>query len=185
MTEKEKYNIRQELESLAPTLSKIKVPVRNDLPEGYFEEVEELIMRQINICTHPQEEWDVPEDYFTNLDSCIDRIIQKEFSGNIPSKGKVHHSNFVRYLVAASLTLLLVFTGYQLIHWSDSTEQSYTAFEHIEDSEYIQYLEQNSEDIELNTLIESNLIEESDLMVVDVVLLNEEPSFIFNSTLDF
>lgn len=48
MTKHDNSDIREELESLAPNLARLPKTNRKSVPEGYFEDVEDQIVRQLN-----------------------------------------------------------------------------------------------------------------------------------------
>lgn len=185
MTKHDNSDIREELESLAPNLARLPKTNRKSVPEGYFEDVEDQIVRQLNFLHLDQRKPSIPSGYMDSLEDRIVSLVQDE-QKVIP----LYKKPVVKYLAAASIVLVLAFIG--INRWSDNnatTSLSPIASNSTEDAMYYLYLQDNIEDGDIELLIENGLVEESDLSVADIGVTELPDSFtdetMFNSEFDF
>lgn len=174
--------IRQELESLAPNLAKVKRYQRIDIPDEYFDSAEEQIMSQIYIMTQEQVKVNVPSDYFETLDDNIMAGINSEKPKVVPLRSMCKY----RYVAAAAIVFVLFFIGYKVSPLVESGSDRLPMMSQIADSEYYQYLHQNIDEVDMNMLIEHNLVDESDLAILSYNdHYGENASFFFDSDMDY
>lgn len=183
MTATEKYNINQELKTIAPILSKIKKPIHHNVPDGYFDQLEDQIMSQINILNHDKTKLHVPEGYFETVEDQILNIVTDQRTKVIP----IFKKPFFRIVIAASVVFMLAFISYQLFQKDADTHQDTFVDLQADEIEYFQYLHQNVDDLDINMLIDNDLVDESDLFVLSYNDISEtdESASIFESAIDF
>lgn len=179
MNNLESYQIQQELAEIAPTLAAL--PKRNNqaVPENYFADVEDEIFSQLKLSDLKRKQIQVPDRYFDDLE---DKILHnvKDIS---PIK-TFHRPQWMKYAAAASVVMVL--SIFALNYLSSNTAPIQVA-DSLEASDYLQYIEQNVEDGDIEMLIENGLIEESDLTVVDLhsIELQNEEQGLFETELEF
>ena len=120
MTKHDNSDIREELESLAPNLARLPKTNRKSVPEGYFEDVEDQIVRQLNFLHLDQRKPSIPSGYMDSLEDRIVSLVQDE-QKVIP----LYKKPVVKYLAAASIVLVLAFIG--INRWSDNNARGVAA----------------------------------------------------------
>ena len=78
MTKHDNSDIREELESVAPNLARLPKTNRKSVPKGYFEDVEDQIVRQLNFLHLDQRKPSIPSGYMDSLEDRIVSLVQDE-----------------------------------------------------------------------------------------------------------
>lgn len=153
-------NIQKELAEIAPILATL--PKRNNLviPEHYFDDVENEILSQLKLSDLKRSQLQIPDSYFEDLE---DKILHKV--NNSPMVNTVTMHRWMRYVAAALVVVIMSIFAFQYIPLSTAPSQ---VADSIEVNDYLQYLQQNIEDGDIEMLIDSGLVEESDLTVVEL-----------------
>jgi hypothetical protein len=155
--------IEIELKTLGSSLAGRYQETINDIPENYFEDLEKQVLAEFAIHRKlARESHTVPDGYFENLASNVlikGNATQKE--SNVLHIGMLIKRPAFR-AIAASFTLILS----AIILFEFKKEVSVISPEiSLEESMY--YIEDNMDDIDLEELVFSGVLEEEDLTVVE------------------
>lgn len=175
----ESYQIQQELAEIAPTLAALPKRNHHVVPENYFDDVEEVIFSQLKLSDLKRKKVSVPDQYFEGLE---DKIL-----GTVNNNAKVKTftiQRWVRYAAAASVVVVLSAVAFK--YFSINTAPNQMA-DSLEVNDYLQYLQQNVEDGDIEMMIDNGLVEESDLTVVEIPSDESkiEEAGLFETELDF
>ena len=131
------------------------------LPENYFDTLPKKIYDQLHITTSVEEE-NVPEGYFDHLPE----IVLERAKKSEVKQGKVVVMNvFKKYASVAAVIILLISAGLWLLNDHQTTT--------TDDWTYLEYLNENPSEIDLNTLLEYELINDEILQDMDISLIEE------------
>ena len=161
MNQKYTSEVIEELKMLAPFFSGLPKANLHKLPEGYFEDVEEKIISQIQL-TNYELKISVPPGY---LEKVEDDILSKVKS--VPSVKEHRVIGILKYRkLIASIAAIMLFV---LTTWfvfnkleSPSADISINTGEH---DAYLEYIHKNIADYDINMLVDQGLIEEEDLVM--------------------
>lgn len=165
MKDKDTYEVHSEIKSLSGFLADIPKINILYIPEGYMDEVEEQILSQIFLTQNDYADMNVPAGYFENLESTFTYPDAKIINQAV-GKGKIFNlaiSRRLKYKVAAMILFftccLFVLNIY--LHKDIIADTAY------EDPElYLEYLENNMDEFDIDFLADQGLIEESDISLV-------------------
>lgn len=151
-------DFKQELNSISPFLASWPIPAENDkIPEGYFNQLEDMIMSHVNISQHDSNLETATVAYFNQFE---DEIINK--SGiKTPYKAL----KWLSYAAAAMILGIISTVALQTTSQKTTTEIVNNTLQ-LEDVEILDYL---IDDIEM--VAEYGLLEEEDLFVIDEAYL--------------
>ncbi len=181
---KHKYTneVQQELEGISLLLSQLpKQELHTDVPQDYFNEVEDLIVRQMSLAQHDKtEQWQTPKGYFDQLENSILETIKPVWPNKTkPGKIVPFYRFRLKYLAAAAASVVFISACWWL--FSLYVHQNGVEDMALENNDmYLQYVEDHIDDIDINMLIDADLIQEEDVTLVsvaeDAVPTNEEYS---------
>ena len=188
MMNSDTYEVNKELKELAPILSELPKKNGAEVPEGYFQRVEQQILSQIFISgSVDTSELQVPCGYFDRLESdVIDVICQNDPKES--SKGKMVWFSKLKFLQYAAAAFVILFASVWLLFNMNNHDviSEDTAMENTD--VYLEYLEDNIDEFDINMLMEHDLIEESDITLItyteDVETVGN-PDLIFESEINF
>ena len=139
------------------------------IPDDYFSQLPEKLAERLDLkrIEDISEINDVPKDYFETLPQIVlDRVEQKR-----PAKIRILGGWTQAIGIAASL-LIVGFIGFSIFNVNEVP---------VDDSEfateYMEYLEQNTDEFEMNSLIDYELVDEE--------MMNSNLSLIDDNTLDY
>ncbi|MFZ1705194.1 MAG: hypothetical protein WAT79_12680 [Saprospiraceae bacterium] len=137
-------DIQQELERISPLVGKKLIERPNyEVPDGYFDQLEEILMSQFTISEVTKEpNFDVTESYFSSNETKW-----------MPASKNVVKRNVV-WMVAASISILLLAISF--LKWPSSEIE-------ITDEMAWMYIEENIYQIDTEDLIQYGLIDEDGL----------------------
>lgn len=180
-------NIHQELQSLAPNLAALDKKPSGAVPDDYFESLEENVMAQIIVATSiPTQQEELPQDYFETFeDKMMAQLLPKETKPSpiIAMPTKTTWSIYVG-LVAASILLVFGWFVFKNPNTDPTADKAWAA---IDESEYIDYIESNVEDIDLHLLVEHDIVGDNDLNLITIeqVLEDDGDDILFESEIQF
>ena len=177
-----------ELRDLAPNLARLPKNIIPVLPDGYFQKVEEQILSQILIAEiDDKSAVHVPDGYFEKLESDMENMVNKSNTDYSSGIKMVSLSNvkLIRYAAAA---VMILFASVWVVFNMNLTkdEMNNTAFESSDG--YFEYLEDNLDDYDINTLIDHGLVEESDITLItytDETFTDETQDLYMETSIDF
>lgn len=153
-------DIASELRTEAPVLASIPKSNPGQVPDKYFEEVEEQIVSQLNLIGISQE---------PNMDSVyFDQVEDKILSSLADHTAKIvplYKKPVFKVLAAASAITILSFMAFQLFFQNDKQPENIFATD-IPESDYYHFIEQNINELDIHLLIEQDLVVESDFNIV-------------------
>jgi hypothetical protein len=158
--------VNTELRDLAPHLAKLPKKNTSVLPNGYFQEVEEQIMRQILIAEiDDKSPAQAPDGYFEKLESDLDGMVNKSNANNSSGIKMLLLSNLklIRYAAAA---VMILFVSVWVVFNMNSTNDEINNIAMDNSDGYLEYLEDNLDDYDINTLVDHGLVEESDITLI-------------------
>lgn len=162
--EDENLSIKEELESINPSWIKIPKNQTQEIPFGYFDQIENQISSQLAISKinkHPQ--MDVPKDYFEKLeDNIVKRINPSPSQNKVTLKNILSHK-FTKVAAMAIFVLGAIFV-YSIERSDDKVDMALN--NDWNENELWDYLLQDSDEVSLNTLIDNGLVEDRDLIVL-------------------
>lgn len=147
-------DFRQELKDISPFLASWPIPSEIDkIPEGYFNQLEDMIMSHVNISQHDSNSETAPVAYFNQFE---EEIINKS---GINTQYKT--LKWLSYAAAAMILGIISTVALQTTSQKTPTEIVNNTLQ-LEDVEILDYL---IDDIEM--VAEYGLLEEEDLFVID------------------
>lgn len=159
--------IQSEIDTISPLVGEnLKIFRPDPVPDGYFEELESLILGQMTIEDLRTESIaEVSEDvqYF---DTLTDRIMLNisQSVGKRETIFKRISQSFI-FKVAAVAFVFMSIAGITY-YYNNSDKNQYDA---LYDEAYIEYLKSNIDDVDVSMLIQAKMIDES--------MLNDIPSY--------
>jgi hypothetical protein len=177
-------DIHDELKEIAPSLASIQIkPPNPKIPDGYFEALEKQLLSQAKIASMSQNfDNDLPNSYFENLEANVmSQLGQKETK-------VIRLPRYVQYRWAvAACSVLIVCAALFTFMKSERPVNDNSIAINITSDEAIEYMETQSEDIQIDELIEAGVIDST--MVEELSFYESIPSdgdeLIFESELDF
>ncbi|MGB4960505.1 MAG: hypothetical protein WBO36_13580 [Saprospiraceae bacterium] len=157
-------DVYDELKGVAPILSTLSKENHLEVPNQYFEEVEEKILSQMRI--YSPEHAVLPDGY---MDVVETKVLQKlENSTNIHQEKQESAKIFaLKWWKSVAAAVILITTGSIVMNQLSVTNDKTLAAEMIDQDIYIKYLELHPEDFDINMMIDQGLIEESDVSIVN------------------
>lgn len=159
--------IQREIDTISPLVAEnLKILTPDPVPDGYFDELESLIMGQMTIeDLRKVGITEVPEDvqYF---DTLTDRIMLN-ISQSVGKRETIIRriSQSFIFKVAAVAFVFMSIAGITY-YYNNLDKNQYDA---LYDEAYIEYLKSNIDDVDVSMLIKSKMIDES--------MLNDIPSY--------
>lgn len=155
--------VTEELKEISPFIGGLPKIIRNDVPEGYFEDVESQILSQLSIALEDGDcKLQIPEGYFETLENRIITIIHRD------KIRKTYDLKYFIYHKISKIAAALVFVlgaVFLLTYNSQTGDAEIVLDDDWDEVDLWEYLANNTDDISLNILIENGLVEESDLLV--------------------
>lgn len=164
MSNKNTENMIEELLELAPTLASLHKKSNLSVPQNYFEDVEEQIISQLNLMKFdntPQ----VPQGYLDQLESDVVNWALKHEKKQVSTIKSFNFSRFNKWMYAAAAIFTLAICAVAAFNIQIKKSVT-TEFANIEQEQYFDYIQNNIDDFDINSLIENDLIEESDLSLI-------------------
>jgi hypothetical protein len=150
----EKFTYKDELRDISPTIADIpKSDHLLDVPDSYFELLEDDLMALSVIHRMDNNDGEVPFGYFDTLE---EQIVEKAQQTQ-PKVVSLSWYQRYKWAVAASFLVIVSSLGWRWMH-QNSTEASMTSIA-ISQEEALDYLQTQNVDIPLETLIESGAID--------------------------
>ncbi len=188
MMNSDTYEVNEELKELAPILSELPKINGAEVPEGYFQRVEQQILSQIFISgSVDTSELQIPDGYFERLESDVIDIFHQN-DEKYSAKGKMVWLSKLKFLQYAAAAVVILFASVWLLFNMNNHDviSEDTAMESSD--AYFEYLEDNIDEFDINILMEHDLIEESDITLItyteDVETVGN-PDLIFESEINF
>jgi hypothetical protein len=184
------YEVYKELKDLAPILAELPKKSVAEVPEGYFQRVEQQIMSQIFISESTDTpKLQVPDGYFERLESDVMQVISQN-DPKMSSKGKTVWLPTVKFLQYAAAAVVILFASVWVVFNINNNEviSEDTALELETSDAYFEYLEDNIDEFDINILLEYDLIEESDIALITYTEDAEtdvDQDLIFESEINF
>ncbi len=162
--EDEYLHTNGELESLSPLLAKIQKTNIQDIPQGYFDQVENQILSQLAILKiDKQPQTDIPKEYFKTLeDNIVKRLNLSPSQNKVTLKNILSH-RFTKVAAMAVFVMGAIFL-YRLERSVDKIDMALN--NDWNETELWDYLIEDSDEVSLNTLIDNGLVEDGDLIVL-------------------
>lgn len=179
--------IKKELQEIAPTLAQIPKRTPNNVPDKYFDEVEENLVSQCTILAYEKSlNISVPSQYFENVETDITKGLE-----NIEVKHISNNQNrklffLKKWMPAVAAIFVLTFSTWFV--FKDNQIENKTATAAITDPDlYLIYVQDHINEYNIDMLIEHDLVEESDVSVVDLKFLDhmDDPSNLIESEIHF
>ncbi|KXK37660.1 MAG: hypothetical protein UZ09_BCD002001759 [Bacteroidetes bacterium OLB9] len=156
-------HFQDELKEISPYLASLPKQDPKNVPDGYFEQIEDEIVHQLMLIRHtPESNRQLPDGYFDQVENQVIRKIKI-------SKKPRAWIKFIPYVAAASILFILMIL---VVSPADHANQETVQLAQISEMDQLDYLSKNIDDVSLNTLIDYGLIEESDLMITDAEVEN-------------
>lgn len=170
-------DIIEEIIEITPILASIPKLNIHQVPEKYFEEVEESIISQISfVKSENQEKQALPSDYFEKLDEVIlNRIDEDTQVANIVP---MTTSRFAYIKYAAILVVIIA--SLVVFNFQKPQENAQLTSE-LTQAEVLDYMVDHAEDFDINMLIDQEIIDESTLDGLSYLTIEEENAEIFES----
>jgi len=181
-------NIHKELKQEAPILASLQKPDLTAVPVGYFKKLEQQLVDVAKFTQADSHHVNQKlNDYFDNLeDTIMDKVSQSEAKVYDIHWGKSSSSatKLWKYAAAFIAGIIIVGTATNTVSKPDVTETVA-----IQKTEYLDYVLENIDDFDLNTMIDQGLITEADLdistMQFNESLKKAEAYDLFDSEIDF
>jgi len=188
MMNSDTYEVNKELKDIAPILAELPKNSASEVPTGYFQLVEEQIMGQIFISENVHKsEMQVPEGYFEKLESDVINVVSKN-NPNKSSEVKIVLFSNVKLLQYAAAAVLILFVSVW-IEFNVNNTNAITEDTTLETSDaYFEYLEDNMDEFDINSLVDHDLIEESDITLItytEDAVTDDSQYFILESEINF
>lgn len=180
MKRSETYNVKEELEQLSPLLASLpkKSTMVYDVPAGYFEKAEKEILAQARIHSYEGSKPGLPDGYFAGMED--------RFMASAENKKTKRRSMVIFLFQAAAAVFVVVLTS--IIVFRNSGASGTDLKEDVAQEEYFNYLQENIDEVDIETLAEYDLVDESDLAVSqDPLPVNseQENGQLFDSEINF
>lgn len=183
MKHEDTYDLQHELEQISPLLASLPKNggTIGPVPSGYFNRLEEDVMSVAAIQSHESTLPPVPQGYFEELEH---RILATPGSGQKPKHAGQPRFIYLMWAVAAASVLVLgvIFT-IRVVN-----NQTADPYDSITQEEYIDYLEEHIDEVDIVSLAEQGLVEESDITFVNVDAVSTDGAAdnnMFESEIDF
>jgi len=179
--------IKKELQEIAPTLAQIPKRIPNNVPEKYFEEVEESLVSQCTILAYEKSlNISIPAQYFENVETDIIEEIE-----NIPTKQTsstpVRQINFSKRWIPAVAAIFVLSISTWFVFKDNPIENKASTAAITDPDLYLNYIHDHIDEYNIDMLIDQGLVEESDVSVVDLKFLDymDDPSSLIESEIHF
>jgi len=165
MRDTDTYEVDKELKSISVFLADI--PKNNILliPEGYMDEVEEHILSQIFLTQIDHADMNVPLGYFENLESTF-TYPEAKILNHAVGKKNIFNLSFARLIKYKVAAMILFFTCCLFVLNIYLNKETITDTAYEDPELYLEYLENNIDEFEIDFLADQGLIEESDISLV-------------------
>ena len=161
MNQKYTSEVIEELKMLAPVLSGLPKANLLELPDGYFEDVEEIIISQIQL-TNYDLKISVPPGY---LEKVEDDILSKVESDPIIKEHRVISIlKYRKQIVSIAAIMLFVLTTWFVFNRVENPSGDIVISTEDHD-DYLEYIHKNIGDYDINMMVDQGLIEEEDLVM--------------------
>jgi len=181
------FEVNQELKELAPTLANLPKNIKPSIPEGYFQLLENQVMSQIYISKNTEtDKFHVPDAYFENFESNIEKMIYDKQAKTSSSVKIVLLSNLKWIRNVAAVLVLIAAVG--MIFNEKYAENTSINITSDNSNGYLEYIEDNIDEYDINTLIDYGLIEESDITLITYAndsYLPEDQDLFIETSIEF
>lgn len=170
-------NIIEEIIEMAPILASIPKLRVHQVPENYFDEVEESIISQINIIkSECQEKLAVPSDYFEKIDEVILSRIGDDTQG-----AKIVSMPTTRFAYMKYAAIFVVFLASLVVFNILKPQENTQLASELTQAEVLDYMVDHAEDFDINMLIDQEIIDETTLDDLSYISVEDENTDLFES----
>ena len=160
----ENKKILIELSYLAPTLAKLPKKSILTVPLNYFEEVEEQIMSQLNLIKYETYS-EMPAGYLDHIESDVVKWATQLVPKNANEPKYFNFLSIKKWMYAIAAVFVFA-TGAFIVFSIEQNKSTILEITQNEQDLYLDYLQHNIEEFDINSLIENDLVEESDVSFV-------------------
>jgi len=170
-------NIVDEIVEIAPILASLPKSNLDQVPEHYFDQVEDEILSQLSLLKDDnQRQLALPSDYFSKIDEVIMERIVDQVQGAKIIEMPSRKINYLKY--AAILMFFVACLG--VLRYA-TPEKNMDVASQLTQSEVLDYMADNAEDFDINMLIDQGMIDESTLDGISYISIDEETEYILDS----
>ncbi len=170
-------NMIQEIVEMAPILASIPKLRVHQVPENYFDEVEESIISQINIIkSENQEKQALPLDYFEKVDEIILAKINDDTQGAKIVSMPILKFGYMKF-AAIFVVLIASLVVFNILKPQENTQLT----SELTQAEVLDYMVDHAEDFDINMLIDQEIIDETTLDDLSYISVEDENTDIFES----
>jgi hypothetical protein len=128
----------------------------------------------------------IPEGYFETLpDKILDKVEEESATKVVHidslssgSSAKVKKIRPYRLIATAASVMLLIVAGLWVMNPSETTSQ-YTALEQLNEEGVLQYLDENMDEFDFSSLVESGIVMDNEIDFKDISELSDEETDIY------
>ncbi|MBK8515150.1 MAG: hypothetical protein IPL55_02300 [Saprospiraceae bacterium] len=174
--------IYNELTELAPKLAEIPKKNLFDVPEKYFENVEEQILSQLYLVQFDKK-LSIPVSYLEDVEKDLIKWAGNENQTKINNMPVLNFKIYKKWMYSAA-AILVFGLAFLMVFNNQNEKMANPNFSAIDQDEYLQYIQDNIDEFEISSLIDHEILEEGDITGIDVGLNYDESEFSPNDASD-